>query len=683
MKAAELLRQYDAGRRDFSGESLRGQKLTNLDLSEIILSNADIRGADFSDTNLTNGNFKEVRTGLQKRWLLVWFIPLSFAALTIVLFILLLSLTSVAAFHPVLGEDIPFSGWILLISICIIQVLLFCGGIEFLTIPGAIFISIGIMAFLAAAMIFGFMGYDMSPGSEAERIFEPVAGALTGLVTGIFLMAFCRLIAITVAMYYLVFGSILGSILFLPIPVSTVFLISGIGVEEFDTAFSIFFATIFLTIFLVNVFIGLRSLREDGKDKWIRYLAIRLSTIGSTKFVGAILRGTNFSRARLKNSDFSNANIINTNWYKSTQLDSAKLSNTVLIDRKVRNLAVTRDGARRDYSSCDFGGLDLCFSTLDNANLTDAVLSFAVLESALLTEANLTRTKAIGTNFCKANLTAACIENWSISSATNLSEVDCAFVYLCNQKRERRPSSEENTFASGEFKSLFEEALNTIDLIFRDGVDWNAFFQSFQELRSQYGKADLSVQAIEKKQNGAFVIRLEVAEGSDKAAIESSAKDLYETKITLLEQRYRAELQAKDGEIVAYREQSANLMKITELLASNPMTSNNTQNFHGPVGNVAGTNHGKQQTVQHNYASKTPSLAEAAAEIQNLLKQLEVSNPTATEAEQTAYLNAMIPPTRRERFVGALMAAGGAAIEEVPYGSVLKALVEGWQRPEG
>ena len=37
-------------------------------------------------------------------------------------------------------------------------------------------------------------------------------------------------------------------------------------------------------------------------------------------------------------------------------------------------------------------------------------------------------------------------------------------------------------------------------------------------------------------------------------------------------------------------------------------------------------------------SEKKQTLAEAAAEIQNLLKQLEQSHPTATEAEKVAYL---------------------------------------------
>src|ERR671933_2635773 len=58
------------------------------------------------------------------------------------------------------------------------------------------------------------------------------------------------------------------------------------------------------------------------------------------------------------------------------------------------------------------------------------------------------------------------------------------------------------------------------------------------------------------------------------------------------------------------------------------------------------------------------TLAEAAAEIQELLKQLEETNPTATEAEQKAFVTAAIPSTRRERFLSALQAGWKEAIKE-------------------
>jgi hypothetical protein len=79
------------------------------------------------------------------------------------------------------------------------------------------------------------------------------------------------------------------------------------------------------------------------------------------------------------------------------------------------------------------------------------------------------------------------------------------------------------------------------------------------------------------------------------------------------------------------------------------------------------------------------TLAEAAAEIQQLLKQLEYTNPSATEAEKIAYVNDETTPSFKRRAVGALQAAGEAAIEEFldnPYVNVGKALVKGWMKPE-
>ena len=84
--------------------------------------------------------------------------------------------------------------------------------------------------------------------------------------------------------------------------------------------------------------------------------------------------------------------------------------------------------------------------------------------------------------------------------------------------------------------------------------------------------------------------------------------------------------------------------------------------------------------AQHNYAApENQTLAEAAAEIQKLLKQLEETNPTATEAEKQEFVNLAIPPTRRERFLNAAQAGSLAALEEFPGGGVVKAIIEGWR----
>ncbi|MEW6497783.1 MAG: hypothetical protein AB1589_35575 [Cyanobacteriota bacterium] len=76
------------------------------------------------------------------------------------------------------------------------------------------------------------------------------------------------------------------------------------------------------------------------------------------------------------------------------------------------------------------------------------------------------------------------------------------------------------------------------------------------------------------------------------------------------------------------------------------------------------------------------TLAEAATEIQELLKQLEETNPAATEVEKTAFVTAAIEPTRREHFLGALQAGWKEAIQEFldkPYLHIGIATLEGWK----
>ncbi|AOX01123.1 hypothetical protein BJP34_18235 [Moorena producens PAL-8-15-08-1] len=89
--------------------------------------------------------------------------------------------------------------------------------------------------------------------------------------------------------------------------------------------------------------------------------------------------------------------------------------------------------------------------------------------------------------------------------------------------------------------------------------------------------------------------------------------------------------------------------------------------------------------TQHNYApEKNQTLSEAAAEIQGLLKQLEQSNPNATDLEKTAFVNIAIPASTKKRLLSALESGGKEALRELldnPYVNVGMAIVEGWQNP--
>lgn len=76
------------------------------------------------------------------------------------------------------------------------------------------------------------------------------------------------------------------------------------------------------------------------------------------------------------------------------------------------------------------------------------------------------------------------------------------------------------------------------------------------------------------------------------------------------------------------------------------------------------------------------TLAEAARELQELLQELEQTNPTATEAQQTAFVTAAITPTRREQFLSALQAGWKEMIKEFldnSYHHVGIATLERWR----
>ena len=120
----------------------------------------------------------------------------------------------------------------------------------------------------------------------------------------------------------------------------------------------------------------------------------------------------------------------------------------------------------------------------------------------------------------------------------------------------------------------------------------------------------------------------------------------------------------KDNLMSEMREKANNDPKVTQQFSGT---------FYGVAGNVEGNQYVNGQSKD---------LAEAASEIQQLLKQLEATNPTATEEEQKNFVNLAIPPTHRERFLGALQSGGEAALEELPYGKVVTAIIEGWRKPQ-
>jgi hypothetical protein len=98
-------------------------------------------------------------------------------------------------------------------------------------------------------------------------------------------------------------------------------------------------------------------------------------------------------------------------------------------------------------------------------------------------------------------------------------------------------------------------------------------------------------------------------------------------------------------------------------------------------------NHSKVDNSFNETTDKERTLAETADEIQELLKQLEKTNPTATETEKITYVNIATKPDLKQRAIAALKEGSNTAIDEFfvdnKYLKVVKAVIQGWLQPNG
>ena len=260
---------------------------------------------------------------------------------------------------------------------------------------------------------------------------------------------------------------------------------------------------------------------------------------GNANFQSAELTGCNFSEITITLGNFSYAELFSSNF------SGARISWIHFI--------------KAELYSANFSD-----AKLEGCDFTDAFLRKANFKNADLSHANLSRIQALGADFRGAILTGACIKDWNVNSETKIDNtVDCEFIYLEENERERRPSDLNIKFKRGEFAKLVQKYIHTVDLIFSGGINWKAFLSSYQDIQVEYGKQNVSIQSIENKSNNTFVIRLSAPPKVNKGKIEE-----------LFWQRYKPILQAKDEQIALYgqvlgdqRKENTRLLTIIETMA--------------------------------------------------------------------------------------------------------------------
>jgi uncharacterized protein YjbI with pentapeptide repeats len=643
LTARELRLRYRQGERQFkgvdlSGESLRGMNLKGIDLSEADLSGTDIRGTNFTEAKLIGTQFVAAKAGIQRRWLLLQFLLITIQVLIGSVFLTGIWSNGLSVFDAYYNPPTDS----LIIKRKFLETI--TGTIEL--IIGSVFLiltylrsfTVGLSSALATIAFFFLISFfspfivpvSVSAGEPTtyeiiSSIIDPVAVISSFALTfaGTIIVCICVAVSLTNSFAYLV--SVLVAI-----SISTTFITlfdisNNDNLDYFGIVNWYGIIILYIGVFAnltICYLIAKRAISGDSREKFIRNFSVWISSLGGTKFIRSNLNNSSFSKTVLKSAHLHQADLNRAKFHLSKKVNLSRFGKTILADYRVQNLLVTLRGHGQSYIGVNLKGAYLAGADLTDANFTEADLSHATLEGADLQRANFTKTQALGTQFRQADLTGACLESWNIDSTTQLTDAMCEHIYLLNNHQERRPNS--GSFQPGEFTKLFEEVLDTIDLIFQNGIDWKAFLQTFRQVQVTHDGAELAIQSIENKGDGVVVVKLNAAPDADKEAVHQSFMQGYHTALKEAEDRYKDQLHAKEEQIQDYRAQNANMQEVVKLLAARPINVD-VKAFaqsRAMQGNDESQNFNVQGDFSINAQNSVVNLRDISGKVSNQISQL-------------------------------------------------------------
>lgn len=555
LTAQDLRHRYRQGERNFAGVDLSGESLRGMNLRDINLSGADLNHTDIRSTNFTNAVLKGASFNLAKAGLTtpqIW----GHSTVTLILAIvssflvrqILVAYTSYFFLSGTVQKITSVPGFLVLLMLVAIFGSIAFQGFSYKALSANI--AVALITSLGAFVSAFVAGVPLQMAFLAG--FTLVSSGVIASAGGIVLICTSAIILASIA---IIAGALTGVFVVAIVCVLTIILSISIGISAEYQYIYIHFENLVIFVGIgVSAYAASSALRGNEKFALIRVCATMLGAVfGGTSFNGTDLTGIYFTNANLKNANFTHSrqkstNLTHVRWHNVKNLDRAWVGASILQSPRVRDLLVTpENGANQDLSNLNLRGANLAGSTLIRANFTGAVLSEAVLTEANLQEAIFTEANCIGTDFSRADFTGATLEAWNIESNTKLDDIHCDYVYLLRNQQERRPIS--GVFGPSEFTKLFQEVLDTVDLIFRNGVDWKAFIQTLNKIQVEHAGANIAIQAIENKGDGLMVVKLNTAPVVDKEAIHRSFMQRYQKALKAVEEKYKTLLNSKDQEI--------------------------------------------------------------------------------------------------------------------------------------
>jgi hypothetical protein len=276
-----------------------------------------------------------------------------------------------------------------------------------------------------------------------------------------------------------------------------------------------------------------------------------------------------------------------------------------------------------------------------------------------------------------------------------------------NPDPHRKPDNREEVFADGEFGDFIKPIFDTLDLYHSQGVDPRAIAISLKQLAENHPEVDLRIVGMEARGEDKFLLRAKTAIATDKSQLSAEYFTTYNQLKALAEQEIQKLIAEKDSRITDLQNMVVTALQRPSFYAQTYQNQGDTIMAEGSkkqsnfdlkgaqfAGGLVNADTVTAQQIGGNISNysteQRQNLAEAAAEIQQLLNQLGQTYPTSTPLEkQIAVTEALKQidnnPTLKARVIGALKAGGTEALKELvdhPLVNILLATLEGWQDVE-
>ena len=426
--------------------------------------------------------------------------------------------------------------------------------------------------------------------------------------------------------------------------------------------------------------------------------------LNETYLPAACLSAVDLSHSHLRQSDlyaadlwcsdlsYAEANEVN---LSSANLSEANLSQSNLTSAELTGANLSR--ANLSHANCRRANFSM--SNLSGANLSETDFTDANLKGA-----NLTHTALNLANLKGANLTGIMVTDADISMIMTLKSITCDHIYVLSYigvEGHSLPSEDK-------YIARFRQALTQFQNVVSD-KDHGAEDQTRCAVLNPPETAswpEMSVQAVERQENGAFIVRVKLSVLAVAPTTAPFSKPNYQQLMNNLGRGdyYRHQLQIKEEQIETYRRQNTDLLEVLKsmtrqnvyvqsvsVMENSLMSGVSKYDFRGAnVGSFAENVQagGQQQSVQYNQAQLPSALGgDVSVEVEKIFRQLarQAAQVPAHQRSQVVakviQKKATANPEFKARFLKALESGSEELIRvfsQNPYISIPMALAKGW-----